>query len=178
MNKIWNLVAALLALVVGAMILGGCRGEKEVDLSFETIERSDSAGTGEYYEEEDPQLVVVTKTEEVDDRLGNTVSFDAQTQLESLDYDLWFAIAVFQGWRPHIPTPQSGVKIPRISREENTITVYAQFYEPVQGYEMHPEVNSPYHLVKIQKGENMRGEFGFVLNVDGKELVRKTHFIP
>jgi hypothetical protein len=184
MNKMRNLIFALLGLVVLAALavavaitLSGCQGKKEVELPFETIERADSPGGGEYYEDKDPRLVIIAKAAELD-TLGNTVSSDAQTQLRNLDFDRCFAIAVFQGWRPTLPTPRSGIEVQRLSKEGSTITIYAHVYEPVEGYEQKTIVTSPYHLVKTRKGEDMQGEFEFVLNVDGTNVVRQTHLVP
>jgi len=41
-----------------------------------------------------------------------------------------------------------------------------------------PIETSPYQLVKMRKGEDMQGEFEFVLNVDGADVVRQTHLVP
>jgi len=184
MDKLRSLIFTLLGLLVlampvtvsVAMILSGCQGRDEGDLPFETIERADSAGTGEYYEGEKPKLVIIAEAAEIN-TLGNTVSPDAQAQLRNLDFDHHFVVAVFQGWRPTLPTPQSGVEVQGISRKEGRITIYAQFYKPVEGYEQKDVVTSPYHLVTMRKGEDMQGEFEFVLNVDGADVVRQTHLI-
>lgn len=169
------LLAGLVTVSVATM-LGGCQKEKEVDLPFETTERADLAGTGEYYKGKEPKLVVVAEAAEID-VLGNTVSLNAQAQLRNLDFDRYFAIAVFQGWRPDLPTPQSGVEVQRIGRKKSTITLYARFYEPIEGYERKLVVISPYHLVKLQK-EDMRGEFRFILDVDGATVSQQTHRLP
>jgi hypothetical protein len=170
-NKRWWVILLL------GVTLFGCKGPKPQDLPFETLERADSAGTGKYYEDEEPKLVIVTGAEEID-LLGNTISLDAQAQLRSLDFDRFFVIAVFQGRRSSLPTPRSGVEVQRCHRKGSTVTIYAQFHEPVEGHERHPEMNSPYHLVKIRKGEDMQGKFEFVLNVDGAVVSQQTHSLP
>ena len=170
------LATVIVALVAGLALLAACQPQ-EYDLSFETIERRDSSGTGEYYEDKGPRLVVIAKASEAD-ALGNTVSLDAQAQLRNLDFDRYFVIAVFQGWRPEIPTPQSGAEVYRISRNGNTVTIYTHLYEPVEGHARLPVSNSPYHLVKVRREEDMRGELEFVLSIDGLGVVRQTHSIP
>jgi hypothetical protein len=173
MLKVKSLCLAMLA----GLILCGCNGPEPHDLPFETLERADSAGTGEYYEDEEPKLVIVTGAEEID-LLGNTISLDAQAQLRSLDFDRYVAIVAFQGWRPVIPAPRSGVEIQRIEKRGNTITIFAQLYEPVEDLVKRPLVISAYHIAKIPKGGDIQGEFKFVLEVDGKSVARQTHFIP
>lgn len=143
----------LVSLLLGLAILTACQ-PSETNLPFETIERADSAGTGEYHKDKEPDLAIIAKAADIS-VLGNMVSSDAQARLRDLDFDRYFAIAVFQGWRPSLPTPRSGVEVQRITKEGSRITIYAQFYEPVEGYEQKTVVTSPYHLVKMRKGEDM-----------------------
>ena len=170
-NSVQSLCMMLLLLYLAA-----CQPQ-EIALPFETIERADFPHGGEDYEDKEPRLIIITDATELD-ALGGTVSLDAQAQLQDLDFDRYFVIAVFQGWRPEWPTPQSGVEVQRISRRESTITIHAQFHEPVEGYVRKPVEISPYHLVKVPKGEDMQGEFEFVLNVDGTVVSRQTHSLP
>lgn len=168
--SVWTVLAMLgLAGLVVLVLLTAC-GTQEVDLSFETIERADSPGTGEYYEDKDPKLVIVNSVAELD-MLGNTISPDAQSALRNLDFEQYCAIAVFQGWRPHIPTPQSGVEVQRIVKQGKTITVYALFFEPVEGYELLAMVISPYHIVQIRREEGLQEEYQFVLHVESVDYV-------
>lgn len=179
----WKGLLALAALV--AFGLAGCGGPEptstaailKTDLPFETIERADSSGTGQYYEGKDPKLVVLTEAGEYE-ALGNTVSVEAQMQLRDINYGEYLVVAVFQGWRPSVPTPQSGVEIHTISIEENTITIQAHFFEPVEGYEQLDTESSPYHLVKVRRREDMQGETEFILNVDGTMVSRQIHHLP
>ena len=149
---------------------------QEVDLPFETIERADLSGTGEYYEDKDPRLIIIANVAELD-TLGNTVSSDAQLQLQDLDFDRYFAVGVFQGWRPSLPSP-SGVEVQSISQQGRTITIYARFYEPVEGTVQKDVEISPYQLIKIWKEVDMQGEIEFILNVDGTVVSQQTHILP
>lgn len=171
------LLLAGLVVIPMTIMLSGCQEEKEVDLSFETIERSERGEGKELYSIPEPKLVVVAAPGEIS-ALADNVSPDALVHLQNLDFDQYFAIAVFQGWRSELPTPQSGVEVQRIGRKESTITLYAQFYEPIEGYERKPIVISPYHLVKVQRGKEVQGEVEFILNVDGTAVSRQTHRLP
>ncbi len=175
MNKMRNLISVLLGLVVGLTLLAACQSQ-EADLPFETIERSEWGEGKEQYSIPDPKLVIIAKAEEIN-AIGNTVSLDAQAQLRNLDFDQYFAAAVFQGWQPQLPPPPSGVEVQRISREGSIMTIYAHFHEPA-GEVWRPVEVSPYHLVKVQKGEDMQGKLEFVLNIDGTDVVRQAHLIP
>jgi hypothetical protein len=170
------LLSGLVA-ISAATTLSGCQEEKEIDLPFETIERADLAGTGEYYEGKEPKLLVITEAAEID-TLGKTVSLNAQAQLRNLDLDQYFAIAVFQGWGPDLPPPPSGIEVQRISKQGITITTYVHIYEPSGEVELRAIVASPYHLVKIRKGEDTQGKFQFILNVDGATVSQQTHRLP
>ena len=143
------LLAGLVA-ISAATTLSGCQEEKEIDLPFETIERADLAGTGEYYMGKEPKLLVITKAAEID-TLGNTVSFNAQAQLRNLDFDQYFAIAVFQRWRPDLPPPPSGIEVQRISKQGITITTYVHIYEPSGEVELRAVVASPYHFQDMER---------------------------
>ena len=157
-------------------ILGGCRGKKEVVLPFETIERADTPGTGEEYEGEEPKLAIIAEAGKIN-ALEDTVSSDALAQLRDMDFDQYFAVAVFQGWQPQLPPPPSGVEIQRISKKRSTITIYAHFHEPA-GEVWRPVEISPYHLVRVQRGKEMQGEIKFVLNVDGTVVSQQDHHLP
>lgn len=173
MNK-WLVTMCLISLVM-MMGVTACQPH-ETELAFETIENADFSGTGEYYEDKAPRLVVISKVAELD-TLGNTVSSEAQAQLQVLNFDQYFAVGVFQGWRPSLPSP-SGVEIQRISQQGRTITISARFYEPAEGTVQRDMVTSPYQLIKIWKGEDIQGELEFILNVDGTVVSQQTHILP
>jgi hypothetical protein len=172
-------LSQILCLIILVALAGvtGCKDrEPAIEIPFETIENADLAGTGGYYEEEKPKLVIITETEQIDDKLGDTVSSKSQVQLRDMDFDRYFVIGVFQGRRPYLYTV-SGVEIQRIEKGGNAITIFVHFYEPVED-QARGMVTSPYHLLRIQKGESLQGEFKFILKADGKSVARQTHFIP
>ncbi len=124
------------------------------------------------------QLLIITEAAEID-VLGNTVSLNAQAQLRNLDLDQYFAIAVFQGWESYWPPPSS-IEVQRISKRGITITTYVHIHELSRSgeVELRAMVASPYHLVKIRKGEDMQGRFQFILDVDGATVSQQTHRLP
>jgi hypothetical protein len=153
-----------LMIVLVVAVLGGCK--READLSFETIERANQPGNVNYfYQDREPKAVVIAEASDID-ALGNTVSLNAQTQLQALDLNRYLAIAVFQGWRPELPSPRSGIEVTRITREGSTVTIYALSYGPVEDYARMDVEISAYHLVKIQQGEGLQGDIKLVLNVE------------
>jgi hypothetical protein len=162
--------------ILTGLVLFGCKGPEPRDLPFETIESADLLGPGEYSEEETPKIIIITELEQVDDRVGDAVSPQAQAQLRDLDFDRYFVVGVFQGRRPYIYWA-SGVEIQRIEQRGDTITILAHFYEPIED-QVRGGMAAPYQLLRIRKGGSIRGEFNFILKVNGQEIVRKNDFIP
>ncbi len=83
---------SVLAIFLG---LSACQPKevKEVDLLFETVERRDASGAGQVYQDRQPSLMVITTPEEAAS-LGSLVTSEAQAQLQSLNYNAYFAIAI------------------------------------------------------------------------------------
>jgi len=158
------LAAALLA-VLGA-ILPGCRSQ-ERELAFETIDRRISPGTGEYYESREPALIIIATPHEAA-QLDNFVNPEAIEHLKGMDYDNYFALAVFQGWK------FSGgyeVNLARISSRNNQITVEVNFQEPLPGFQRTDQVTSPYHLVEVEKPAALENRQSFVLRENGNTVI-------
>lgn len=169
MNKLM-IFLSVLAISLG---LSACQ-PKEVDLLFETIERRDASGTGQVYQDRQPGLLVITTPEEAAS-LGALVTSEAQAQLQSLNYNAHFAIAIFQGRKP---TTGYGVEIERITRLESKVTIYARFLEPKPNAERAPEETSPYHVVQVQKTGTWRQSIIFDL-VEGDTVVTSlSHYVP
>jgi hypothetical protein len=62
---------------------------------------------------------------------------------------------------------------------DDTITIYAHVPKPARGEDVWlPAVAAPYHLVRVQRKEDIQGEIRFVLNVDGKTVASTQHDIP
>jgi hypothetical protein len=163
-NSRVSVVLATLMAVLAAATLHGCK--QEVDLSFETIERKIGPGNAHYfYQDKEPKAIIIAGASDID-ALGNTVSLNAQRQLRALDLNQYLAIAVFQGWRPVLPTPRSGIEVTRITREGDTVTIYALSYGPVEEHVRKEVEISAYHVVKVEKGEGLEGNISLVLNVE------------
>jgi hypothetical protein len=164
--------------IAAATTVSGCQEQRVIGVPFETIEGENAAGTGEYYEAKEPKLLIITEAADID-LIGNTVSRNAQAQLRNLDFDQYFAIAVFQGWEPYWPDPSS-IEVQRISKRGITITIHIHIDALSRSgeVELRAMVASPYHLVQIRKGEDMQGEFQFILDVDGAMVSQQTHRLP
>ena len=158
------IAVAIIMVILATAVLSGCK--QEADLSFETIERKDGPeSVRDFYQDRKPKAVVVAGASDID-ALGNTVSINAQTQLRGLDFDQHFAIVVFQGWRPELPTPRFGIEVTRITREGDTVTIYALSYGPVEDHVRNPVEISAYHVVKVEIGEGLQGDIKLVMSVE------------
>jgi len=146
----------------------------EIDLPFETIEQRDASGVGKVYEDKRPGLLIIARPEETAG-LKSLVRPEAQARLQGLDYDHYFAVVVFQGWKT---TNRYGVQIERIARWGSEVTIYARFSEPDPNKERGPEITSPYHLVQVKKVGRWEQEIAFQVVVDGINVTSLSHYVP
>lgn len=144
------------SLILSAILAVGCRKEQEtvqptvtteIIIPFETIEKSDAAGTGEYYQGSEPTLFAIMNEGDVD-LLGNTISIDAQERLHSLDFNQKMALVVFQSENN---IDWLGVEIQRVTHKNNLITIEAVIIERNPNYQALDMELSPYHIVAIPK---------------------------
>lgn len=163
----------LLLMLVSLLGLSACQ-PKEADLPFETIDQADWGNAGHAYEAQEPTLIVIAQPVDVAG-LDDWIALDAQTQLQTLDYDTHFALIVFQGWKP---TTGYSVQVDCITRRGDTVTVYAQFREPRPEEEKAPEVTSPYHLVQVQEVGAWGRDITFNLVVDEAVITSLSHYVP
>jgi hypothetical protein len=178
---LWVVVAAAATLTLSVLYLVACQPHATESpsvaelplLPFETIERAEVPDTGQYYQGQNPKLVVITEVRE-GNAVGNIISIKAQAQLQNLDFNRYFAAVVFQGIVGYV---HPGIMIQRISVEGNVITFYVHVLEPVSN-ERKTMITSPYHLVKVRREEEVQGEMEFVLNVDGAVVSRQTRSLP
>ncbi len=150
------------------------RQSQETDLPFETVEQKLKADLGPPYEGREPGLMVIARPEEVAN-LDDWVTEDAKTQLQMLDYDAHFALAVFQGWKP---TDGYSIQVERITRQGDKVTVYVRLQEPQPDREKRDIETSPYHLVQMQKVGAWAGDVTFNVVADGAVITSVTHDIP
>jgi hypothetical protein len=153
--------------------LSACQ-PKEIDLHFETIEQRDSFDSRQIQKHQSPGLIVVITPEEAA-LLSSLVTPTAQEQLQNLNYEAHFVIAVFQGRKP---STGYSVKIERIVREGNKVSIYAQFLEPKPDQAKADIDTLPYHLVRIQKAGKWGQEVTFELIVKGSIVASVSQYIP
>jgi hypothetical protein len=165
-------LAAVLLAAVGA-ILPACRPQEQ-DLPFETIEQTYSSGTGRYYENREPAMMIVSAPQEAE-QVFNFITPDAAERLNRINYDSYFAIAVFQGMKP---SGGYGVNITRISSRNHRITVEVNFQEPAPGFERTQIITSPYHLVQVEKPAELEGRQTFVLQENANTVATTEAVLP
>lgn len=143
---------------------------------METIAQGDGFYTGQGYGREEPNLLVIAESDEVD-KPGLDVQFPLEIadQLRQLDYDRFFAVLVLHG---HIGSTGVSVTVQQIMRQDKKVTVLTEFVRPAQGTRMMPAFTSPYHLVAVSKQGEWEQQIRFVLVVDGEEVAETDHFIP
>jgi len=165
------MVGVLASVVV---TLNGCKSRFGEKLSFETVERQESPGTGKPYPEEDIHFVVFSSATEVGE-LDEWVSEAAKQSLIQLDYSEYFALVVFRGNKP---TTGYHVEVTSVRRLENTVTVEITLQDPLPGISVGDTVTSPYHIIKIEKGGDWNEEIIFNMLHDNTRVLSSTHFIP
>jgi|WetSurMetagenome_2_1015567.scaffolds.fasta_scaffold501108_1 hypothetical protein len=144
-------------------------------LSFETIEQQDySSGTGILYDPETPGIMIVSKVEDISS-LNELVAENSLSQLRSLNYDQYFAIAVFQGLKRDTG---HGIQIDQVVRRENSVNIFVSIHDPKPGEPTGAMETSPYHLVRIQKTGNWGQEITFNLMADDQLVTSAVHMIP
>jgi len=128
---------------------------EEAELPFETIEQSD---LGDYSIRE-PRVILVTAPQEID-RLEGLITQEALDRLAELDFEQYFAIAVFRGRQA-----SSGYDtiIERVARRDNKVVVYAQLWDRTVHYGVTQEETSPYHLIKVRRDDGVSQETELVL---------------
>jgi hypothetical protein len=142
-----------LALPVVLAVITAC-GPKPTGLPFETIELFDhSQYSGP------PRAILVTNQQEIG-KLNGLVSQKAIDRLAELDFQQYFAIAVFRGRQA---TSGYDTIIERVARQGNKIVIYAQFWEPSPYYEVQEAATSPYHVIKVRRDGGVIQETELVL---------------
>jgi hypothetical protein len=151
MEKYRYLLRLTILIILVAMTACGPEG---TELPFETIERNDTYSPEEGYGGLEPRVVLVTTRREID-HLEGLISQAALDQLVELDFEQYFAIAVFRGRQPY-----SGYAtiIERVARQGDKIVVYAQFWEPRSNQVILTIETSPYHLIKVRRDDGVSQE--------------------
>ena len=170
-----------LAIILASIILGlsfglgACKLKPTEDtLPFETIGQKEWSGTGKPYELREPNLVIISRPEEVD-HLNGWITEDARNKLLAVDYSDYFALLVLQGLKP---STDYKVSINRITRIESIVNIYVEFLEPEPNKSVGAMETSPYHLVKVQKTGSWGQEITFNLFAGETFITSLSHAIP
>lgn len=163
----YRILYILLSTTLSTLMLLSACGPQEVELSFETIEQSDYSPK---YEDKEPGLVIVAGADEAS-QLNGRIGPEALEQLREMDYERFFAVVAFLGWQP---TGHEGIRIERIVRQGNAVSIYALVGRPTG----EDRVSSPYHLVKVQKIGQWSTTINFALVVEETTVASQSHYIP
>ncbi|MBN2003154.1 MAG: protease complex subunit PrcB family protein [Anaerolineae bacterium] len=163
----------ILVFMIAMFELSACT-PKEINLSFETIEKKSGLSTSGGYDSGEPFLVVIAQLDEVSD-LDGWITEDARLQLQTLDYGTYFVVGVFQGRKG---TDGYEIGIERVVRQRDEITFFVQTHEPRPDEKKNDTVTSPYHLVRVEKMEVVDSDLTFSAIVDGNVIATTSHYIP
>jgi hypothetical protein len=160
-------VRCLLLAVWIASLLSACQLFDQ-NIPFETIENQQSSFTGTLYESEGPAVIGIFSPADAG-KLDKIVSANAMKAVGEVDYAQYFAPAVFQGKKP---TSGFAVKIERIAKNGPALNIYISQVVITPSYMATVIYTSPYHLVKIPRGDTLKGVN--LINVYASEKVIAT----
>ena len=163
--------------VLAILLVGTACRPKEIELPFDSIEQIPQMQTDKQWREREPGLMVMAGPEDLA-QTDDLFSDDAQAQLQSLGFDQYFAVAVFEGLQGYLFPPPFGIEVQRVTKKGSVVTIHSATHRPTGEVERYPVEVSPYHLVKIQREKVKRGEIEFALIVDGKRVAQQTHRLP
>jgi hypothetical protein len=153
----------------GMVSLIACR-PKEIELPFQTIERRQTAGTGEIWEPREPGLMIIASRDDLV-KINDLFTKGAQTRLNDLDFETSFAIAAFLGWQPR---GHEGLEIIRLTYKNDEVKVFARVGNP----STEDAVTSPYHLIIVRKDTEWNRKISFTLYLNNIPALSLSHFIP
>lgn len=164
------LLLLMLTLLLG---LAACKPQ-ETDLPFEILEQEERNLTGQAYEAHEPGLIIVAQPDEVTE-LDNWITEASKEKLQVMDYEAYFALALFQGMKP---TDGYGIQIERIARTGDEVTIHARFQEPRSDQKKNDIVTSPYCLIQVRKIGTWDQNIKFNVIADGGVVLSTTYNIP
>jgi hypothetical protein len=126
------------------------------ELPFETVALNEWGGVFEMGDE--PQLMLLTTADDLT-KVKDLMSEEDFANLQQVDFQDYFVVALFRGWRP---SSNYQTVIERITRRNDTLTVEAQFWEP--GAVASEGETSPYHVVKIARDDLEPAQLELALN--------------
>ncbi len=117
-------------------------------LSFETLEQEQYSGTGTVYELKNPGIIIVSSKDDLGSLKGLITDYN-YVYLQTLNYDQFFVIGVFQGWKDYYS--EHNIQVDRVYRSGTIVNVLVTI--PELGPNEHPGqmVTSPYHIVEVEK---------------------------
>jgi hypothetical protein len=157
--------ATCLTLLVVLTALAACA--REVELAFETIEQDDSHSAAEGLGSAESHAIIIAARDEIPELRG-LVSQRALDQVENTDFQEYFVVALFRGRRA---TGGYSTIIQRVTKKEDTIVIYAQFWEPAPYYEVINAATAPYHLIKVNRYDGVDPQTKLVVH---SEVVTPT----
>jgi len=138
---------------------------------FETFTERGTYGSVSGYEDRRSMLVLITRPEEVSALEGLLMPWQIEP-LRSLDYEGYFALAVFGGSGRH------KVDIKRITRIGDVVTVHAEFPDWPSGIAIPQVMFSAYQVVRIPKVGDWNQDIRFRMRTGIFRVVSVSHYIP
>lgn len=173
-KQIHELLLAILALGL-VLATASCMREPTKSsvsqLKFTTIEQAERNSAGPLYQDENPNIIIVTSLTGVS-QLEPLLSENGRNLLRDVDYQTTFVIGLFQGIKP---TDRYGAQIERITARDNTVLVFANFTTPRPDEKKSDVMTSPYHIVQVSRPISPAEEFTFELSVAGTTILSTTH---
>ena len=149
-------------------------------IQFQTLAQGGVLGT--YREVDTPEIQIIAGAQDIDTLTphlpGNppraSDNADLVNQLRQLDYSHFFAVLVTQGQKD----PRGfKVMVQQITRQNDQVTVQAEFVGPKPGEGQPMVVFDPYHLVAVAKDGVWGRQMQFALVAEGKVVAETTHMI-
>lgn len=146
----------------------------ESNLALATIDQYESGGIDSEYNSKTPALVAIIHPEDFT-LVDNWMRPEQRKQLQLLDFDKVFVLAVFQGDKPN--TGYS-VQVERVEYGNGVVSVLTQFNEPDPEMAVGAAETSPYHLVQVLKPTNWSGKITFNLVSKGVVMTSYVTDVP
>ncbi|HQY91490.1 protease complex subunit PrcB family protein [Caldilinea sp.] len=149
-------------LIAAALLLAGCHlspvtlpaatppTNGEIEIPFETVAVNESgANIDAHVMREGPQLLLLTSPNQIVS-IQDQVNPETWTDLQQVDFQQYAVVALFRGLKP---STNYQTIIERITRQDDRLIVYAQFWEPNPVWESAAAETRPFHLVKIDRSQ-------------------------
>jgi len=142
-------------------------------LPFETITKGVS-GVEQGFQGESPDAFIVSNRADIRD-VQPWIDSDATSALEQIDYESYFAIAAFHGYRTVGPFK---ITIESVTRENDDLVIQVTLEEPCYACPRTPAATSPYHLVRVKKNGDWNREMNLYIMYANQRKLVESHKIP